>query len=285
MLDGQRMARNGPASALLLAWVFLALSLAGFVPDDAPGLAAEPANTPPANPCGPVGATLAFVLFQAMGWSSYVFLLGLAVFDLLLFRRRAVPEAGLQLLGFALTIAVGAAVVQRYLPGLDGSPPVGSGGYLGALEVSFLEGQFGPAGMLLIVGAAGVTGLVLCSDVLILWPFRELLRWTRGLGRRGPSVREDVERGEGTLALSSLSYNRGEVDPDRIATSPSRPSLVQPPVADAVVTSAEARGLNQPAITRAVPPEAHPRLAGGIDSAPNDGRYQLPPLELLEPAP
>src|SRR4051794_17837649 len=127
MLDRQRMARNGPASALLLAWVFLVLSLAGYVPDDVPGLAAEPANATPANPCGPVGATLAFVLFQALGWSSYLLLLGIAVVDLILFRRRPVPEIGLQLLGFGLTLAVGAALVQRYLPGSDRSPPVGSG--------------------------------------------------------------------------------------------------------------------------------------------------------------
>src|SRR3954452_1945563 len=139
MLDRQRLARHGPASTLLLAWAFLALSLAGYHPDDAPGRSAEPANSPPANPCGPVGATLAFVLFQALGWSSYQLLLGMAVVDLLLFRRRPVPEIGLQLLGFAATLAVGAALFQRGFPGLDRSPPVGSGGYLGALSVTFLE--------------------------------------------------------------------------------------------------------------------------------------------------
>src|SRR4051812_8753370 len=145
MLDRQRMARNGPASALLLAWVFLALSLAGYVPEDTPGLAAEPANVPPLNPCGPVGATLAYGLFQVLGWASYLLLFGVAVLDLLLFRRRPVPEIGMQLLGFALTLAVGAAIAQRFLTELVRPPPVGSGGYVGALEVTFLEGQFGPA--------------------------------------------------------------------------------------------------------------------------------------------
>src|SRR5947209_10133778 len=99
MLDRQRLARNGPASALLLAWVFLALSLAGYHPADVPGLAAEPPNLPPVNPCGPVGATLASGLFQVMGWASYLVLAGIAVVDLLLFRRRHVPEIGLQASG------------------------------------------------------------------------------------------------------------------------------------------------------------------------------------------
>src|SRR5438128_7949865 len=112
MLHRQQLARHGPASALLLAWIFLALSLAGYDPSDAPGLNAEPANVPPANPCGPVGATLAHGLFQVLGWSSYLLLLGVAVADLLLFRRRPVPEIGVQLFGFALVLAVAAGLVQ-----------------------------------------------------------------------------------------------------------------------------------------------------------------------------
>ncbi len=179
MLDRQRLARNGPALALLLGWVFLALSLTGYHPADAPGVAAEPANATPANPCGPVGATLAFALFQALGWSSYLLLAGLAVVDLLLFRRRRVPELALQALGFALVLTVAAGMIQRFSPGIERSPPVGSGGYLGAIEVTFLEGQFGPAGMFLILSAAGLTGLWLCSEVLLVWPVRELIRWSR----------------------------------------------------------------------------------------------------------
>src|SRR5436190_1170957 len=103
MLDRQRLARNGPASALLLATVFLALSLR---------------------------------------------------------------------------------------PG----PAVGSGGYLGALEVAFFEGQFGLVGMLLILAAAGVVGLSLCYEPLVVWPVRELavvLRWPRrspGAGAGDPAA-------------------------------------------------------------------------------------------------
>ena len=116
--------------------VFLALSLAGYDPADPPGLAAEPPNAPPANPCGPVGATLAHVLFTALG---LVVVPGPA--------RRSPsstcccsaagrsPSTACRLLGFALVLAVAAALVQRFAPGLEPSPPVGSGGYLGAVEV------------------------------------------------------------------------------------------------------------------------------------------------------
>src|SRR5262245_28595381 len=114
MLDRQRLARNGPALALLLGWIFLALSLAGYQPADAPGLAAEPANLTPANPCGPVGATLAYVLLQVLGWSALLLLVGLAVLDLLMFRRRRAPEAWLQMAGFALLVAVAAGLLQKF---------------------------------------------------------------------------------------------------------------------------------------------------------------------------
>ena len=39
MLERQRLARNGPASALLLALIFLVLSLASYGPADPPGAA------------------------------------------------------------------------------------------------------------------------------------------------------------------------------------------------------------------------------------------------------
>ena len=288
MLDRQRLARNGPAAALLLAWVFLALSLAGYHPGDAPGLAAEPVNSPPANPCGPVGATLAFGLFQALGWSSYLFLFGIAEVDWLLFRHRPVPEVRLQLLGFALTLAVAAALVQRYVPALDRSPPVGGGGYLGALAVAFLEGQFGPAGMLLILVAAGLAGLALCSEVLIVWPMREFVRGCRRLGMGTLALPVPGTSGESTLVLPTLGFAMAEADPTPLAPRPGRPALARLSVSDDMLPVAEPRGLNQPLITRGDNVEALPRLPGGgheAVTARGDGGYQLPPLELLEPAP
>ena len=76
----QRLLRLVPALIFLLLNLFLALSLGGYDPADAPGSGAEPANESPllSNPCGPVGATLAHVLFNVLGWSSWLLLLGLA---------------------------------------------------------------------------------------------------------------------------------------------------------------------------------------------------------------
>jgi S-DNA-T family DNA segregation ATPase FtsK/SpoIIIE len=292
MLDRHQLARNAPALILLLVVTFLALSLVGYHPTDAPGIGAEPADSPPANPCGPVGATLAFVLFQALGWSSYFFLLGIAVTDVLLLCRWRIPELGLQLLGFAVTQAVAAALVQRFAPGLDRSPPVGAGGYLGAFEVLFLEGQFGPAGMFLILGAAGLMGLGLCSDLLVVRPLRELVRIVatgRLRAARTPAGGAAVPpAAEAGLALRHGGFARAgaEVDPARAAP---RPTLALPAGAEGPAVGAEPRGLNQPALMRNPnEPIPAPGMApsGPLARGPlaGAGGFELPPLELLEPA-
>src|SRR4051794_20585696 len=138
MLDRQRLARHVPASALLLATTFLALSLAGYDPADAPGTAAQPPNSPPSNPCGPVGAALAHARFVSVGWSSFLVLFSVLGYDILMFRRRSVPDKALRGVGLALLVAVAAALAQRFMPGIRPRPPVGTGGYLGALVASFL---------------------------------------------------------------------------------------------------------------------------------------------------
>ncbi len=72
-----------------------------------------------------------------------------------------------------------AGLIHKLAPGLEPSPPVGSGGYVGALVAVFLEVHFGPLGMSLILAAAGLFGLALCHDVVFLWPFQEARGWIK----------------------------------------------------------------------------------------------------------
>ena len=74
----QRALRSAPLIGFGLAIVFLGLSLVGYDPADPPGRGAEPANSRPTNPCGPVGAALAHALFTTLGWSCWLLLAGAA---------------------------------------------------------------------------------------------------------------------------------------------------------------------------------------------------------------
>ncbi len=269
MLDRQRLTRCAPASALLLASIFFALSLLGYDPADPPGADVLPANDPTANPCGPVGASLAHVLFLSLGWSAYLVLLAAWGAVVLLFRRRAVPEKGVRLLGFALVLAVSASLVQKFCPEVQPCHPVGMGGYVGALTVEALEGQFGPAGMLLIVLAAGAVGLVLCHDVLLLWPAQELVRALR--------------RARPTPLVSSSPHVPGGDLVTPLVRAPGGLALIEPD-ADRMPAPAP-----QPILNRPAPPRGFPvALSHGSPAAPvpriaGSGHYQTPPLELLEP--
>jgi S-DNA-T family DNA segregation ATPase FtsK/SpoIIIE len=279
MLDRHGLARYAPASSLLLATVFLTLSLAGYDPADPPGAAATPPNSPPANPCGPVGAALAHGLFSTAGWASFLLLYAILAVDLLLFRRRPVSEKSVRLVGLSLLVIVASALLQKLRPEISPSPPVGSGGYVGAFLNALLEGQFGPVGMLLILAASGFVGLSLCYDVFFLWPVQEVVDVFRSLRKRSAIVPAIDEPLGTSLMLPQPSYavmGADLVPPPPITAAPpiGRPEVRVP----AVVASPTTRGLIQSTELRPA------QQVQGVPRAPVEGGFQPPPLELLEPA-
>jgi len=289
MIDRQRLARNGPPSLLLLALVFLALSLMSYDPADPPGHSVEPANSPPSNPCGPVGAALAHVLYLTLGRASYVVLLGFSAVNLLWFYRRALPEVSMRLTGFLLTLVVAAPLIQKIAPGWGPSHPVGSGGYLGALGVLFLEGYFGLYGMLLILLATGLVGITLCYDVCFYWPAQELVRTFRGvIGRRHAEAADSMEVDAGA-ALPAPKYEVLESTPARLAPISARPALNRPALMADPGQPAVASGQPQPSPEVPAAPSktggAAPAILASGTVVPSSGNFQLPPLELLEPSP
>ncbi|QEH38361.1 DNA translocase FtsK [Aquisphaera giovannonii] len=269
----QRLLRSAPDLAFLLLNLFLALCLGGYDPADAPGAGAEPPNVSPrlSNPCGPVGASLAHALFSVLGWSSWLLLLGLVAVNVLVITRRQVADRASPALGFAMVLLVASGLLHKFAPGLRPSPPVGSGGYAGALVATFLFAHFGPYGMLLLMAAAGATGAVLCHDVLFTWPLRELSAWARGrLGRRRPAPADyAVPAAGGERLLHSLP-------------SAPRPALAAAPGLEAprpaAVVAARAAAAVQPT-------QAPARAASvPVPLADPSAGFVLPPLELLDPA-
>ena len=124
----QRVLHSAPLIGFALAIVFLGLSLGGYDPADPPGHGAEPVNQPPTNPCGPVGAVFAHILFNTLGWSSWLLLLALAVVNLLVTTRRPVPDKHGPAIGFGLVLVVTAGFIHKIAPTLMPSPAIGSGG-------------------------------------------------------------------------------------------------------------------------------------------------------------
>ena len=278
-----RALQSAPLVGFGLGIVFLALSLAGYDPADPPGRGAEPANTHPVNPCGPVGAALAHAMFTTIGWASWLVPPALLVVNMLLARRHPMPDKVSPTIGYAMVVVVAAATIYRLRPTLWPSPPVGSGGYGGALVAVFLERHFGNAGLVLILAATGLFGLALCHEVLIGWPVQEARGWLRGrLGRfgAGRSLALPAPSG-GMVRVASGDWD----DPLVLAdpTIPAETRIHAPiPVNGSAGTTA-APGVPSPGIAGPRPTMGIPILAGvPAPLAPGSG-FALPPMDLLEP--
>ena len=166
-------------------------------------------------------------------------------------------------------------MIHKFAPGIRPSPPVGSGGYTGALVATFLFNHFGPYGMLLIMVSAGAFGLVLCLDVLFTWPVREVSTWVRcRLDRRRAGKDQALRPGEGFMLPASPS--------SPVETLPALPDLMARPALTAAtngLTSAPPPGpfMTQPHIANAS------RTSVAFPPVEPGAPYELPPRELLEP--
>jgi S-DNA-T family DNA segregation ATPase FtsK/SpoIIIE len=282
----RRALRSAPLIAFGLAIVFLALSLFGYDPADPPGRGAEPANELPTNPCGPVGAVLAHLLFTSLGWSCWLLVPALMVVNLLLVRRRPVPERLGPSIGFLLVLLVAAGSIHKLAPTIMPSPPVGSGGFLGALIAVFLGLYLGNVGLALVLVFAGIVGLALCHDVLIAWPVQEARGWLRGrLGRGRSGQPAAYPAGTQPLGLAK----GGDWDNPVMLDDPASPpeTRVHPPITVNGNAAVQPGFAPTPAIAgpRGPGPAATTPASEAIPSAPVQpgSPFELPSMELLEP--
>ncbi len=263
MPDRERLARRARAGALLFLVAFLGLSLGGYDPSDPPGRATAAGGTLAVkNPCGPVGAALANAAFQAFGLAAFGLVWGLGVVAFALLRAHRIREPLLRAAGWAMVVSVASALIRRYGVSFRPCPPVGPGGYVGALADAFLQAQLGPAGMLLIVAAVGLIGLMLSQDALIAWPFAELGRMLRPRRRAAAQPAPMADSRPAPTAMLELPSPSTRID----AARPAMPRPAAP--ASPTATLPARRLLNAPA---AIPP------------TPDDGTFRLPPLGLLDP--
>jgi S-DNA-T family DNA segregation ATPase FtsK/SpoIIIE len=267
--------------AFALAVIFLGMSLAGYNPADPPGWSAEPVNQPPSNPCGPVGAVIAHLLFVTLGWSAWLLLLGLAVVNLLMVSRRPVPDRLGTAAGFFLVVVAAAGFTHRFAPMLMPSPAVGSGGYIGAFVAIFLEVHFGLAGLILIQLAVGLFGLALCHDVLFLWPIQEARLWLTRRSRRHPGGHSALDPSTSPILASSgvTAWENVGVIP---ATASTSAVSMHPPIPMVGAGPGAHPRFPPPAITHERIYPSGSELAAVAPVQPGMP-FQLPPTAILEP--
>lgn len=181
MFENRNLAADLFALGLLVTVAFLGIALFTYDPADplgespsplnriyVPDYVVYPQNETVSNGCGRWGAYAADVLFTAIGFCAYYFLISLAVLDYHLLRRRQVDTPIVRAVGWVASLVGLAAIVAIVAPGASPGPVISSGGYLGALAKGLLHTHFATTGSLILAASLFVGGLLLCTDYVLL---------------------------------------------------------------------------------------------------------------------
>jgi DNA segregation ATPase FtsK/SpoIIIE, S-DNA-T family len=163
--------------------VLLALSLLSYSPQDASFNVSAPApiGAPAHNWIGPVGAHVADLLFQGLGYAAFLFPIGLLLLAVFWFRSKKVEAPVAKVIGAALFVfALPAEFSLVGLPDVRGALP--PGGMLGEMVAQVLRAGFNSIGAQVVSIACVVAGLFLTTQ----FTFAGTARWMKGpLGADG----------------------------------------------------------------------------------------------------
>ena len=156
------------ALGLLATCLFVVASLATFHPADPPGSRVFPPHARAENACGLIGATASATLYEAFGLGAWFVVAFLAVLDMMLLRRKPMPDLPLRAVGAVVAIAGSCTLLAMFLPDAVARPIWGPGGYAGATGKMFAQRYFATTGAAIVVTAITGAGLFLAADAAVL---------------------------------------------------------------------------------------------------------------------
>ena len=142
--------RDLMALLLLATAVFVIASLATFDPADPPSARLFPPNVRATNACGFSGSAVASTLYEWLGLGAWFGVGLLALLDLMLLRRRDLPDLPLRTVGGVVATAGTCTLLAMFLPDWIGRPIWGPGGSVGAVGMLFAEFYCARAGAALL---------------------------------------------------------------------------------------------------------------------------------------
>ena len=282
------LGRKVAAVLTFFAGLFLVTSVLSFSPADPPSTSHWPANNPAANWCGPVGATLAYHLFWALGDGAYPLILFLVSAALLWLSRRGVPDKIFRVVGAALlvfTVSVMSAMIRT-----EARLPESNGGVVGLAAWRFLEPVLGTFGAVLFLIPVGVIGLLLLTDTWLVippvavWRFVQWLRHrTEVPVRRLASAAVSAVRPSSAVEVADRAPDAPIVRPARRAKrAEAAPEPTPAEEADEAAPALPSRPVVIRQSHRAAEEEEEEFSFTPLPSTPRNQDYQLPPTDLLE---
>jgi len=217
--------RDLVALALLAGCAFLIAALVSFDPADPPAARVFPPHARATNACGLLGAAVSATLYEAFGLGAW-FVVGLLVLlDVMLLRRRPLPDLPLRALGGVIAVGGCCTLLALFLPDVVARPIWGPGGYAGAAGNMLAAAYLNTTGAAIVVTAVTGAGLFLAADAAML----RLAGWAAGVAaivtagvativarlgtfERGPSLRGPMAGAAADAASDGLDEDGDEAD-------------------------------------------------------------------------
>ncbi|MCG3126094.1 MAG: hypothetical protein CHACPFDD_00923 [Phycisphaerae bacterium] len=243
--------------ATLIAWICLLT----FDAADPPNATRWPANSPPRNGCGVIGAWVAYQLYYYLGLGAFPLVALLTAAAAARLRQRALSDLYLRFVGLALLVSATSVAARRFVADTGGYPLPGAGGVLGLVGLHVLEEQIGGAGTMILLSCAIVVGLMLAIDELVV-------AFTRLIGWAGPRSARVLAQGSSIVTAAAAERLERFMQPRSPAPAPAAPgeSGAVPSLRGVVEPAAGGRGRSA-AVPIPAPPATAPADAAAVDQA------------------
>jgi S-DNA-T family DNA segregation ATPase FtsK/SpoIIIE len=277
--------------AVALIWL---IALVTYEPNDPAWFFNTGSNVPPANFIGRVGAFLAELSFQLLGYASYLIPVALVALGWHLFwctridaiYTKAVGTAGL----FGSSCALLALVIR---PAETVARPLPAGGYLGDRLAAWMADSLNRPGSLIVLVTTLMLSVILVTQFSFGRFFAAVIDSVRAAASRTASAirswREDRRREQQRKEVIAKHTKRGKEIPPAAAAPPvarraeaAEPRRLVQPESAVTAPRQPAIGVRRASNTPTSAPSSEPETAVKAPAERRKGSYSLPPLALLD---
>ncbi len=231
--------RVSTALTLLVCWLILTLSVVSHHPADPPGRSVVPANDPPMNWIGPVGAHLSEWAIGLIGPGVWLLLAGSGLWIARALTGRKIGQAWLRFVGLVILALAFSGLIALLLPNA-GVRPEGAGGMLAIAAAAELTARFSTLGSALWIGLAGAVGALVAFDQWVVrLPAVIIRRIAPGLFTLLARLRQAVATRLESRRVSrdaARKVRANDLDDDRRVERPAAASKQRPTQADPAPT-------------------------------------------------
>jgi len=278
--------------ALFAAALLWLIALATYEPTDPVWFFSAGSGAQPVNFAGRVGAFLAELSFQLLGYSSYLLPAAMVILGWHYFWCRSVDAQYTKLVGSGLLFACVSSLMSLAFGSVDvAGKPFRAGGYLGEWLASSLAEYLNRTGSIIVILTLLFLAVVLSTQLSLGRVFSSATRVSRSGGSRMfgafRSWRDERQRARQRQALLAKQAKKNEPVPaPAVARRPAEPPLVRaavvssdvdmPPVEErkAPLMAKRPKAVENPPLPLPDPEPRPPRRIGA---------FTIPPLSLLDP--